>query len=193
MSTGGLWDSTDLRASTSLHYGSSVTLGFERSPYTTLTLVFHSVNQGPYQPLRQLHPLFHQGALELINGRCSSIAAGLRTAIERVWTSHMCSIGLRSRDIAGHVNRGISSDWRISSLYRYPVRVPPSNTGRLVCPSAMMAGQTISPLRPLWSFSTILISTPGFSPVENTSQVSIQTESRLITEGNQPPIILCPR
>ncbi|GFU39837.1 hypothetical protein TNCV_1950031 [Trichonephila clavipes] len=37
-----------------------------------------------------------------------------------------------------------------------------------------------------------LISTPGFSPDESTSRVTVQTESRLITEENSPPIILFP-
>ncbi|GFT71641.1 hypothetical protein TNCV_3021071 [Trichonephila clavipes] len=34
------------------------------------------------------------------------------------------------------------------------------------------------------------ILTSGFSPDENTSRVTVQTESRLITEENLPPIVL---
>ncbi|GFY11040.1 hypothetical protein TNCV_4470271 [Trichonephila clavipes] len=57
------------------------------------------------------------------------------------------------------------------------------------CPDHLTASTTVV----LFDNIRGLISTPGSSSDENTSRVSVQTESRLITEGNQPPIILYPR
>ncbi|GFY61302.1 hypothetical protein TNIN_446801 [Trichonephila inaurata madagascariensis] len=53
-------------------------------------------------------------------------------------------------------------------------------------PVCMMFAQTIKSSRLSWSFSTTLvsISTPGLSPDESMSQVTVQTESRLITPNH---------
>ncbi|GFV69775.1 transposable element Tcb1 transposase [Trichonephila clavipes] len=95
----------------------------------------------------------------------SSMIVGLQAAIERLRTSHTCSMGLR---------------------------LALSNTWKSVRPSAMIP-QATSSIVILFDNVRGSISTPGFSQEENTSGVSVQTESRLITEGNQSLIILCSR
>ncbi|GFV32207.1 hypothetical protein TNCV_1674951 [Trichonephila clavipes] len=119
------------------------------------------------------------------------VEASLRAAIQRLMTSHTYSMRL---------GQGTSQATLFAELIGL-APVPPTcqstsiehmKVNLPVCLDACSDHQTTSTIGLLFYNVRGPILTPVCSPDENTSRVAVQSKLRLITDGNPPPIILCP-
>ncbi|GFV95442.1 hypothetical protein TNCV_4574441 [Trichonephila clavipes] len=122
---------------------------------------------------RRISVLVHQFSL---------VWAGVIAHKEEVWS--MCSTGKSNIECKNLVP--VQLTYQSASMKHMKVEIP-------VCNDACTNHQITLTIVVVFDNVRGLKSTPELSSNENTSRITVYTESRLITEENPPPIILCPR